>query len=122
MKSIFQLSALALLLTSANLYAHHPAADIVDPDIYERIDENVSDVHRDMTFDDMGGDTADVGGVAQSRDDDVGNMGAAPGGDLEDVGAEIGGNMEDIGSAMESREEMNSMADMEPKGPMSSRR
>jgi hypothetical protein len=122
MNKIIQLSSLALLLTSTHIYAHHPAADIVDPEIYEMIDANVSDVHQDMTFDDMGGDTTDVGGVAQSRDDDVGNMGADMGGDVEDVGAAFSENMEDIGSAMEAREEMNSMADAEPSGPMSARR
>jgi len=121
MKKIIPLSTLALLLASANIYAHHPAADIVDPEIYEMIDENVSDVHADMTFDDMGGDTADVGGDATSasRADSVENMGAELGGSFEDVGAEISGNMEDIGAAMESREEMNAMADVEPSGPMS---
>ena len=106
-----------MLLTSTHLYAHHPAADIVDPDIYERIDSNVSDVHRDMTFDDMGGDTMDVGSVSQSRDTGVGNAGAATGGDVEDVGAEFGGDMDDIGAEMEAREEMNAMADREAGGP-----
>ncbi len=38
MKNFFKLSALALILSSTNLYAHHPAADIVDEEIYEQID------------------------------------------------------------------------------------
>jgi hypothetical protein len=122
MKKIIQLSSLTLLLASASVYAHHPAADIVDPDIYAMIDENVSDVHAAMTFDDMGGDTIDVGGVVQSRDDEVGNMGAEMGGDMEDVGAEMSGDMADVGAEMESREEMNSMAGMEPSGTMSRQR
>ena len=97
--------------------AHHPAADIVDPEIYEMIDENVSDVHREMTFDDMGGDTSEVGGAMVSRDSDVGNAGEAPGDGAEDFGAEMSGDAEGVGAARESRAEMNSMADMEPRGP-----
>jgi hypothetical protein len=108
MNRIFQLSTLALLLASANSYAHHPAADIVDPEVYEMIEENISEVHLDMTFDDMGGDTTDVGSAMEARDDEV--------------GAEMGGDLADVGAAMETREEMNSMADIEPSGPMSSQR
>jgi len=56
MKKYFQLSALALLLGSTNLYAHHPAADIVDEEIYEQIDSMVADTpHATLTFDEMGG-------------------------------------------------------------------
>ena len=56
MKKIFQLSALALLIASTNSYAHHPAADIVDEEIYDQIDSMVSDTpHADLTFDEMGG-------------------------------------------------------------------
>lgn len=104
------ISALALLLASTNLYAHHPAAEIVDPEIYAMIEENISDVHLSMTFDDMGGDTTEVGGAMESRDNDGGFM-----------GAEMGADMEDVGAAMEAREEMNAMADMEPAGPMNAR-
>lgn len=44
------------LLGSANAYAHHPAADIVDEDIYEQIDSMVADTpHATLTFDEMGG-------------------------------------------------------------------
>ena len=117
MNNLFKLGTVALLLTGVNAYAHHPAADIVDPEVYEMIEENISEVHLDMTFDDMGGDTTDVGSAMEARDDDVGNMGAAPGGDIEDVGAAMAGNLEDVGAAMESREEMNSMASVEPGGP-----
>ncbi|MBT8440614.1 MAG: hypothetical protein KJO91_12850, partial [Gammaproteobacteria bacterium] len=96
MKKLTILSASALMIAATGAYAHHPAADIIDPDVYAMIEENISDVHLAMTFDDMGGDTTDVGGSMQSRDTDVGNMGDAMGGDVADVGAEIGGNMEDI--------------------------
>lgn len=56
MKKIFKLSVIALLLGSANAYAHHPAADIVDEEIYENIDDMVSDTpHATLTFEEMGG-------------------------------------------------------------------
>ena len=56
MKNLLKLSTLALFITSTNLYAHHPAADIVDEEIYEMIDSMVADTpHADLTFDEMGG-------------------------------------------------------------------
>ena len=56
MNKLFQLIAIALLLGSTNLYAHHPAADMVDEEIYEMIDSMVADTpHATLTFDDMGG-------------------------------------------------------------------
>ena len=108
MKKLTQLTALGFLMVSANAYAHHPAADIVDPEVYEMIEENISDVHLDMTFDDMGGDTSDVGSAMEARD--------------SDTGAEMGGDLADVGAAMEEREEMNAMADAVPSGPMNSQR
>lgn len=43
------------LLTSFSAFAHHPAADIVDEDIYEMIDENVADTpHAELDFTSMG--------------------------------------------------------------------
>lgn len=117
MKTTLQLTTAALLLVSTNIYAHHPAADMVDPEVYAMIEENISEVHLDMTFDDMGGDNTDVGGVMESRNNEVGNMGSEMGADIEDVGAEMAGNLEEVSAAMESREEMNSMANIEPNGP-----
>lgn len=39
---------------STAVFAHHPAADIVDEDIYEMIDSMVADTpHADLTFDQM---------------------------------------------------------------------
>ena len=105
MKKIFILSTLALLVVGTGTYAHHPAADIVDPEVYAMIEENISEVHLNMTFEDMGGDTTDVGSAREAQD--------------SDVGAAMGGNVEDVGSAMEERAEMNSMADAEPAGPAS---
>jgi hypothetical protein len=41
---------------SASVFAHHPAADIVDEEIYAMIDSMVADTpHATMTFDEMGG-------------------------------------------------------------------
>ncbi len=108
MKNTLKLSTLALLLVGANAYAHHPAADIVDPEVYDMIDENISEVHQDMTFDDMGGDTTEVGSAMEAQD--------------SDVGAAMGGDVADVGAAMEERAEMSSMADVEPAGPMSAQR
>ena len=107
MKKILPLTTLALLLGSTNLYAHHPAADIVDPDIYAMIDENVSDAHQELTFDDMGSDSVDAGGEMQASNDDLGNMGA---------------DMEEFLAAMETREEMNTMVEVEADGPMNGQR
>ncbi len=47
---------LSLLLSFAMpAWAHHPAADIVDPDIYAMIDSLVADTpHADLVFTDMG--------------------------------------------------------------------
>lgn len=68
MKKHLLTSAIALAFASTGAFAHHPAADIVDPEIYEMISENVSDVHAAMVFDDMGRDLVDVGDAMESRD------------------------------------------------------
>jgi hypothetical protein len=53
MKKIFKVFAVSALFASFAAFAHHPAADIVDAEIYEMIDENVADTpHADLTFDD----------------------------------------------------------------------
>jgi hypothetical protein len=55
MKSVLQVAVLTSLLASFSAFAHHPAEDIVDEDIYEMIDENVSDTpHADLDFTSMG--------------------------------------------------------------------
>ncbi|MEJ2454708.1 MAG: hypothetical protein P8103_11210 [Candidatus Thiodiazotropha sp.] len=44
-----------LLSFTMPTWAHHPAADIVDPDIYAMIDSLVADTpHADLVFTDMG--------------------------------------------------------------------
>ena len=115
MKKLLLTTAVAIAFASTAAFAHHPAEFIVDPDIYDMIDSNVSVVHADMEFDDMGsvdvmGGDPDVGG-----DTDVG--GNAVSIDTEGVGAEIGENAADIGAEMEAREEMNATAATEPSGP-----
>lgn len=55
-KRFMKAAAVASLFASAAAFAHHPTADIVDPEIYEMIDENVADTpHADLVLDDMGG-------------------------------------------------------------------
>ncbi len=116
MKKLLLTTAIAMAMCGTAAFAHHPAADIVDADVYAQIEENISDVHLDMTFDDMGGDTTDVGSARESIDIDSGNAGAESGGDVEDAGAELAGEV-DVEAATEAREEANSMAATEPSGP-----
>jgi hypothetical protein len=55
MKKVFKVFAVSALFASFAAFAHHPAADLVDEDIYDVIDENVADTpHADLTFDSMG--------------------------------------------------------------------
>lgn len=59
MKKIILASAIIVTFGSSSVFAHHPAADIVDPDIYAMIDENVADTpHADLDLTDMGSDSA----------------------------------------------------------------
>ena len=67
MIKLFQTISFALLLSSTLLYAHHPAADIVDEEIYERIDSMVADTpHATLTFDAMGGGMTETTVTADS--------------------------------------------------------
>lgn len=55
MKSLLQVAVLTSMLASFSALAHHPAQDIVDEDIYDMIDENVSGTpHADLVFSTMG--------------------------------------------------------------------
>ncbi|MDP3125943.1 MAG: hypothetical protein Q8M84_09950, partial [Thiobacillus sp.] len=55
MKSVLQVAVLTSFLASFSAFAHHPAEDIVDEEIYEMIDENVADTpHADLDFTSMG--------------------------------------------------------------------
>lgn len=59
MKKSIIISGLFLVLAASPALAHHPAADIVDEDIYAMIDEMVADTpHADLVFDDDMGTTA----------------------------------------------------------------
>ena len=70
MKNKIRLTALAMFLGSGNLYAHHPAADIVDDEVYEMIDLMVEDTpHATMTFDEMGGGMTETTITADSVSD-----------------------------------------------------
>ena len=70
MNKFFQLCTLGLIFGSTNLYAHHPAADIVDEEIYEQIDSMVADTpHATLTFDEMGGGVTETSITADSLDD-----------------------------------------------------
>jgi hypothetical protein len=56
MKRILCIAAFATAFTTASAFAHHPAADIVDEEIYDMIDSMVADTpHATLTFDEMGG-------------------------------------------------------------------
>lgn len=58
MKKIVTTLVLCLALVTSPALAHHPAADIVDAEIYEMIDSMVADTpHADMVFDDVMGTT-----------------------------------------------------------------
>ena len=122
MNKLLLSTAIIMAMGSTAAFAHHPAADIVDAEVYEMIDENVSDVHADMTFDDLCGDTIEVGSAMEASDSDVGNAGAEMGGDIEDVGAEMAGDLADVGEAMEAREVESAMAEREPGATMSAQR
>jgi len=56
MKRLLSIGAILLIINASPVLAHHPAADIVDEEIYENIDSMVADTpHADLTFDEMGG-------------------------------------------------------------------
>ncbi|MBU0681879.1 MAG: hypothetical protein KKD73_10715 [Proteobacteria bacterium] len=58
MKKIVTTFALCLALAASPALAHHPAEDIVDPEIYAMIDAMVADTpHADLVFDDDMGST-----------------------------------------------------------------
>ena len=55
MKKLTLTTAMFMAMTATGALAHHPAADIVDPEIYSMIDANVADTpHADLVLDDMG--------------------------------------------------------------------
>lgn len=70
MKKSIIISGLCLALAASPAFAHHPAADIVDEDIYAMIDEMVADTpHADLVFDDdMGTTTITTDSVSAAED------------------------------------------------------
>lgn len=100
MKKTLLTSAILIAMSSTAGLAHHPAEDMVDPEIYAMIEENISEVHLEMVFDDMGRDLTDAGASGEMS----GDMGAETGGDMADSGA------------VDTREEMSSMEMSESRG------
>ena len=55
MKNLLQAAVFTSLLASFSAFAHHPAEDIIDEDIWAMVDENVADTpHADLDLSDMG--------------------------------------------------------------------
>ena len=104
MKKTLLTTAMFMSLASTAAFAHHPAADRVDPEIYAMIDENVSDTpHADMTFDDMGGAMEAASSAMEGRDD----MGAMS--DAAEAGMESRAGA-DVEMAMESRGDIDDLS------------
>ena len=70
MKKFAILFGLCLALAAGPALAHHPAEEIVDPEIYAMIDEMVADTpHADLVFDDdMGTSTITTDSVSAAED------------------------------------------------------
>jgi len=67
MKKSVLISTLICAVSSASAFAHHPAEDRVDPEIYAMIDENVADTpHADLTFDNMGSSAEQLDAVVEA--------------------------------------------------------
>jgi hypothetical protein len=69
MKKIVTCLALSLAFSFTPAFAHHPAEDMVDADIYEMIDDMVSDtMHVVMVTDDMSETTITADSVSAAED------------------------------------------------------
>lgn len=67
MRKLITIALSSLVVVTMSAFAHHPAADIVDADIYAMIDEMVANTpHADLTFDSMGGSATDITVSARS--------------------------------------------------------
>lgn len=72
MKKVMQAAVVASLFAAASAFAHHPAEDIIDPDTWAMIDENLQEAdspHLDLDLDTMGSASAsgsDSGGGSSS--------------------------------------------------------
>jgi hypothetical protein len=86
MKKLAITTVIAMAFGTTAAFAHHPAADIVDPEIYAMIDENVSDTHAEMDLTDMGSDTtADMGSSDMGAAQDAASAAADAVADAEEV-------------------------------------
>ena len=75
MKKVILIFAIAITFCGTYVFAHHPAEDTVDQEIWDMIDENVSDSpHADLFLDDMGG--ADSSAPGNDSDLGPGNSGS----------------------------------------------
>ena len=75
MKKIILATAIAVTFGSSYVFAHHPAQDTVDEEIWEMINENVEDSpHAELFLDDMGG--ADSSAPGMDSDLGSGNSGS----------------------------------------------
>ena len=75
MKKVILVFAIAMTFGISHVLAHHPAEDTVDQEIWDMIDENVSDSpHADLFLDDMGG--ADSSAPGNDSDLGPGNSGS----------------------------------------------
>jgi hypothetical protein len=67
LNKLLHVAASFLLLSSSVVWAHHPAADIVDPEVYAMIDSLVADTpHADLVLEDMGSNRVDMTVTANS--------------------------------------------------------
>ena len=70
MKKLFATASLVMAMGVTPVFAHHPAADIVDEEIYAMIDSMVADTpHAEMTFDEMGAGLTETSITFYSVDD-----------------------------------------------------
>lgn len=67
MNKLLLTSAISLAMASATAFAHHPAADSVPTEIYEMINDNISEQHLALDFDDMGGYSAELDAPMESQ-------------------------------------------------------
>ena len=82
MKKLTYTTAILMAMTASGAFAHHPAADVVDPEVYERIEENVADSpHIDRVMDEMGSSMEQAAGDPTG----AGDLNAAAGLDNDTV-------------------------------------
>jgi len=73
MKKTLLTTTLLMTFASASAFAHHPAADMVDPETYAMISENLADTpHADMILGDMGAEMDD--GLCLDAQGEMGEM------------------------------------------------